>query len=194
MHSVEYNYCFRSFSNVRLKNANRNLAHQLRNSNDYIVPAALRESFKKSPLHSFPTIWNSLGPVKFQTNRLTFKLSLTYELLQSIVADNPWKLLTTPNSTSLFKSPFPTPSPLFLPPSCPHLNSTQSPVQEQTLDSFFLYMCCHKLSSLFSLVLSIAVAPAPLHAPPPCPRRPDHLPLSISSIFQKIPIFLFPLS
>jgi hypothetical protein len=55
MHSVEYNYCFRSFSNVWQKNANRDLAHQLRNSNDYIVPAALRESFKKSPLYSFPT-------------------------------------------------------------------------------------------------------------------------------------------
>jgi hypothetical protein len=84
MHSIEYNYYLRTFSDVWPKNTDRELTHQLRNSNDFIVPAAHRESFKKSPLNFFPTTLNSLVPVKYQTNRIIFKISLTDELFNSI--------------------------------------------------------------------------------------------------------------
>jgi hypothetical protein len=83
MHSVEYNYTLTTFTNTWQKNANRALAHNLRNANDYIVPAAQRESFKKFPLFSFPCTWNTLGPVKFQQNRTTFKIALTDEIFAS---------------------------------------------------------------------------------------------------------------
>jgi hypothetical protein len=83
MHAVEYNYILTSFANIWQKNANRALAHNLRNSNDFIIPMAHRESFKKFPLHSFPTTWNSLGLVKLQHNRTTFKIALTEELFAS---------------------------------------------------------------------------------------------------------------
>jgi hypothetical protein len=81
MHSVEYNYCLNSFTNTWPKNANRDLDHNLRNANDYIIPTVHRESFRRSPLYSFPQTWNSLRPVKFQTNRITFRIFLTDELL-----------------------------------------------------------------------------------------------------------------
>jgi hypothetical protein len=84
MHSVEYNYCLDSFRNIWPKNSNRDLIHNLRNSNDYIVPRANRESFKKFPYYTLPLTWNSLGPVKLQHNRTTFKISLTEELFASI--------------------------------------------------------------------------------------------------------------
>ncbi len=83
MHFVEYNYTFNSFLTTWQKNANRDHTHNLRNANDFIVPAVHRESFKKFPLYSFPTAWNSLGPVKFQQNRTTFKIALTDELFTS---------------------------------------------------------------------------------------------------------------
>jgi hypothetical protein len=84
MHAVENKYCLNSFTNVWPKNANRDLSQQLHNNNDFIIPAVHRENFKKSPLYSFPNTWNALGPVKFQTNRTTFKISLTDELFSSL--------------------------------------------------------------------------------------------------------------
>jgi hypothetical protein len=84
MHSIEYNYALTSFNASWPKNTNRALTHNLRNTNDFIVPTAHRESFKKFPLYSFPNTWNSLGPVKFQQNRTTFKISLTDELFVSL--------------------------------------------------------------------------------------------------------------
>jgi hypothetical protein len=87
MHSIEYNYCLSSFVNVWPKNTNRELSQQLRNNNDFTVPAVHRENFKRFPLYSFPNTWNSLGPVKFQANRTTFKISLTDELFNTLTAN-----------------------------------------------------------------------------------------------------------
>jgi hypothetical protein len=88
MHSIEYNYALPSFNNIWQKNLNRALTHNLRNSNDFIIPLVHRESFKKFPLYSFPHTWNSLGPVKFQQNKTTFKISLSDELIASLT-NNP---------------------------------------------------------------------------------------------------------
>jgi hypothetical protein len=88
MHSVEYRYCLDSFSNVWPKNTNRALSQQLRNTNEYTIPTVHRDVFKKFPLYSFPSTWNSLGPVKFQSNRTTFRISLTHDLFNSLFAEN----------------------------------------------------------------------------------------------------------
>jgi hypothetical protein len=85
MHSVEYKYCLNSFSKVWPKNTTRALSQKLRNSNDFIIPPVHRESFKKFPAYTFPNTWNSLGPVKFQLKRTTFKISLTDELFNSLI-------------------------------------------------------------------------------------------------------------
>jgi hypothetical protein len=89
MHAIEYNYCLDSFLNTWPKNATRSLNQQLRNNNDFIIPTVHREIFKRFPLYSFPSTWNSLGPVKFQQNRITFRISLTEELFNSLTVHNP---------------------------------------------------------------------------------------------------------
>jgi hypothetical protein len=88
MHSVEYGYCLTSFSNTWPKNANRVLSQQLRNANEFTIPPVHREVFKRFPLYSFPSTWNSLGPLKFQSNRTTFKISLTDELFSALTLAN----------------------------------------------------------------------------------------------------------
>jgi hypothetical protein len=89
MHSVEYNYCLDTFVNVWPKNTARALSQQLRNNNDYTIPTVHREIFKRFPLYSFPHTWNTLGPVKFQPNRTTFRISLTEELFNLLNPPNP---------------------------------------------------------------------------------------------------------
>jgi hypothetical protein len=89
MHSIEYNYCLDSFVNIWPKNAVRALSQQLRNNNDFIIPTVHREIFRRFPLYSFPHTWNSLGPVKLQHNRTTFRISLTEELLSSLTIHDP---------------------------------------------------------------------------------------------------------
>jgi hypothetical protein len=89
MHSIEYNYCLDSFVNIWPKNAVRALSQQLRNNNDFIIPTVHREIFRRFPLYSFPHTWNSLGPVKLQHNRTTFRISLSEELLSSLTIHDP---------------------------------------------------------------------------------------------------------
>jgi hypothetical protein len=84
MHTIAYNYNLASFDNVWQTNAHRNLDMQLRNSDDFVLPPVLRESFRKFPLYSLPLEWNQLGTTKLQRNRTTFKISLTYDLFISL--------------------------------------------------------------------------------------------------------------
>ena len=51
MHTVEYATCPPSFINVWQKIFERNPALNLRNANDYHIPTAKTEAFKKIPLH-----------------------------------------------------------------------------------------------------------------------------------------------
>lgn len=85
MHSIEYNYCPSSFINIWQKNFERNPNIELRNANDYYIPLAKIESFKKIPLFSLPTQWNALpDEIKLQHNKFTFKHCLKDFLFESI--------------------------------------------------------------------------------------------------------------
>jgi hypothetical protein len=84
MHAIKYNYCLESFSNTWQTNAQRNPALALRNADDFALPVVQREILRKSPLYSLPAAWNSLGDVKLQPNRCTFKIALQYELIESL--------------------------------------------------------------------------------------------------------------
>jgi hypothetical protein len=86
MHAIAYNYNIESFNNVRMKQ--RNLDMNLRNTNDFILPAVRRENFRRFPIYSLPLEWNHLGNVKLQRNRTTFKIQLIYDLFQSMI-NNP---------------------------------------------------------------------------------------------------------
>jgi len=83
MHSIEYGYGPPTFLNLWQKNYERNPNSQnLRNANDYYLPAIRVDSFKKIPLYSLPFEWNNLPPeIKFQFNRTTFKRALRGHLL-----------------------------------------------------------------------------------------------------------------
>jgi hypothetical protein len=49
-----------------------------------MLPHPRIEEFKKIPLYSLPLAWNSAGDIRFQNNRMTFKISLKDKLLDEI--------------------------------------------------------------------------------------------------------------
>jgi hypothetical protein len=120
MHAIKYNYCLESFSNIWQTNAQCNPAFALRNADDFALPIVQREIFRKSPLYSLPTAWNSLGDVKLQPNRCTFKIALQYELIESLTNKPP---LLFPSSLLNFL----TNSPYFPIPVIPHTSTSLSP-------------------------------------------------------------------
>ncbi len=84
MHSVVYDYCPTSFSNIWNTNEDRNPNLNLQNASQYIVPHPRIDLFKKSPLYSLPKLWNELDETKLQTNRTTFKIALHDKLLNEL--------------------------------------------------------------------------------------------------------------
>jgi len=84
MHSIYYEYSPISFKNVFLKNNNRDVNYVLRNRDDYTVPYARTETFKKFPLYTFPSAWNNAGDVVFHRNKVTFQIALKDQLLADI--------------------------------------------------------------------------------------------------------------
>ena len=85
MHSIHYNYAPNSFSNTFPTNQIRNIEHNLRNQNEFLLPGCRIEWFKKFPLYTFPLAWNNLGDIGFQFNRITFHFALKDYLLESIL-------------------------------------------------------------------------------------------------------------
>jgi len=83
MHSYVYEYAPVAFNNVWSRNINRN--YNLRNNDDFIVPAHRIELFKKSPLFSLPNLWNNLDDNRYQQNPVTFKWAM-----KCIIFDN-WR-------------------------------------------------------------------------------------------------------
>jgi hypothetical protein len=84
-HSIEYKYAPRSFDEVWSKNTERDLDYNLRNANQYTIPIARIDLFKKTPFVSLPLAWNELGDgLKYQHNRTTFKIALFDFLLNEI--------------------------------------------------------------------------------------------------------------
>lgn len=81
MHSVAYNYCPSSFSNVWISNNERNETINLRNADLLAIPYPRIELFKKSPIYSLPKLWNDLDETKLQNNKTTFRISIKDRLL-----------------------------------------------------------------------------------------------------------------
>jgi len=88
MHSIVYEYAHASFSGTWTRNINRFTEHNLRNNDDFTLPAPRYENFKRYPLYSFPSAWNSIGDVKFQRNKVTFGIALTDQLFDQLVDPN----------------------------------------------------------------------------------------------------------
>jgi hypothetical protein len=86
MHSILYNHCPPSLLNIFQQNEQREIPHNLRNTEDYVVPYPRIELFKKSLLYRLPTEWNSLVVLKYQHNKITFEIGLKEHLLSSILA------------------------------------------------------------------------------------------------------------
>jgi hypothetical protein len=85
MHAIEYNYAPSTFSSTFTKNNDRNIDHNLRNVNDFLIPFARIDLFKKIPLYSFPKAWNDdIGDLRFQRNKITFQIALKDHLLELI--------------------------------------------------------------------------------------------------------------
>jgi hypothetical protein len=84
-YSIEYKYAPHSFDEVWSKNTECALDYNLRNSNQYTIPIARIELFKKTPFVCLPVAWSKLGDgLRFQHNRTTFKIALFDSLLNEI--------------------------------------------------------------------------------------------------------------
>ena len=86
MHSIVYEYAHESFAGIWTRNINRLTEHNLRNNDDFTLPAPHYENFKRYPLYSFPFAWNNLGDVKLQRNKTTFRIALTDQLFDQLVS------------------------------------------------------------------------------------------------------------
>jgi hypothetical protein len=83
--TVKFNYALSSFANIWTKNAEREIDYNLRNVDQYVIPPIRLELFRKIPLVSLPTAWNEHGEgLRFQHNRITFKIALFDHLLNEI--------------------------------------------------------------------------------------------------------------
>ena len=87
MYSIEFNYAPSSYQNIWPKNNDRNLAYNLRNPDNYVVPAPNLEFFKRMPLFTLPTLWNNLPDFKFHDNKFIFQRLLRESLFNEIYMD-----------------------------------------------------------------------------------------------------------
>jgi hypothetical protein len=85
MHAIRYEYAPRSFANTWKINTVRNLDYNLRNAQDFIIPAPHYEGFKRYPIYSFPFEWNRLDHLKYQNNRTTFRIELKNQFLSDLI-------------------------------------------------------------------------------------------------------------
>ena len=87
MHSIRFGYAPASFNAIWPLNANREHDYQLRNNQEFVLPAPRIEFFKKQPIYTLPHEWNSLGDIRFQNNMVTFRIALKNDLLNILDED-----------------------------------------------------------------------------------------------------------
>lgn len=83
MHAICYAYAPSSFNGIFNTN-NPNNNYNLRTRAMYRLPNVRIENFRKSPMYSLPFTWNNAGDVTFQTNKMTFQISLKNLLLNDL--------------------------------------------------------------------------------------------------------------
>jgi hypothetical protein len=89
MHSIKYKYCPHSFNDVFTYNNVEDFVYELRYPNEFIVPRARIELFKKIPLYTFfflPEEWNNCHDLRFYQNTATFKI-VFFETMFKIFAE-----------------------------------------------------------------------------------------------------------
>ena len=84
MHAVYYKYAPKTFANIWQTNVDRDLDYNLRNMDDFTLPAPKTEFFKRQPLYTLPLAWKNLDEIKLQHNCTTFKICLKNNLLNEI--------------------------------------------------------------------------------------------------------------
>jgi hypothetical protein len=90
MHAIAYNYAPKTFANIWVTNAERNIGHDLRNNDFFVIPHVRIEFFRRFPLYALPLEWNNLGEnIRLQHNRTTFKIALTDFLLSTLQENQP---------------------------------------------------------------------------------------------------------
>jgi hypothetical protein len=91
MSNLKFMHCFVnnrlpfSFNEMWITNRNRNPALQLRNADDFYVPAHRFETVKRFPYFTFPKLWNEEPVSKHIQSKKIFCASLKSALLSSIV-------------------------------------------------------------------------------------------------------------
>jgi hypothetical protein len=85
MHSIEYDYAPQSFRGIWNKNYLNQGDRPLRNADNYFLPNPRTELFKKSPLYALPLKRKHLDDNRYIRNRTTFKTSLKYNFLSSLM-------------------------------------------------------------------------------------------------------------
>jgi hypothetical protein len=88
MHTIYYEYAPASFTDTWQTQAQRNPELNLRNATDFYLPFPRIELFKRLPLYSLPSTWNSHDTVRYYRNRTTFNIALR-ELLTEPDPDAP---------------------------------------------------------------------------------------------------------
>jgi Reverse transcriptase (RNA-dependent DNA polymerase) len=88
MHSVKFNLCPKSFFNVFNRVEPGDFVYELRYPNEFDVPRARLELFKRIPLYTLPLEWNNCGDLRFYQNPLTFKLILIETLFRTWAEEN----------------------------------------------------------------------------------------------------------
>jgi hypothetical protein len=88
MHSVKYFNCPKSFNDMFTPLNHDNLAYKFRYPNDFEVPRARIEIYKKMPCYSLPDEWNKCEELRFYQNQTTFNIILFETLFSKFVSDN----------------------------------------------------------------------------------------------------------
>jgi hypothetical protein len=88
MHSVKFNYCPKSFVHVFVENREEDRNYDLRNRQDFLVPRARIEHFKRMPIYTLPDEWNNCGDLQFYSNIATFKIMLYETLFREYAISN----------------------------------------------------------------------------------------------------------
>ena len=83
-HQYVYNSLPESFDGIWKTNSQRNLAIQLRNNGEFIIPFNRLETTKRFPLTVMPTMWNAASDVKNIENRISFKIHLKEHLFEKL--------------------------------------------------------------------------------------------------------------
>jgi hypothetical protein len=91
MLNLKFMHCFVNnripfyFNEMWITNRNRNSVLQLRNADDFFVPAHRFETVKRFPYFTFPKLWNDEPASKLILSNKNFCASLKSALLASIV-------------------------------------------------------------------------------------------------------------